>query len=397
MKAKVLAVILVALAAGSVVPVASADDVSIRYETQPDEAVLYLGDLVYGRDTVSLPPGDVEVAFPPNVIADSLIVTEDGERVRVLRFRNRNAVSMEAMLSSRAEPLTDYQAQRVLVTWPSEATETREVVIEYLMRGAGWRPVYDMNVLDEENVVFSFNVEITDYTLTLDGAKVKLVSGMIASSDMGTYAAQMTAAQNALGYQNVGAEWAAPQAEQISAHHVYDIGALSIAPGDVVRVGMVSETLGARRVIAWDTSQGERTDVVYKVANTSALPFAEGLVRTYQDGIYLGSDFIEWTPAGSEGSVTVAGMSDVRVRRRESVEEVAARQFQNEYHHEVTLEIGNYSGEEITITVLDRWNSDAVEFSFSHEPARQPGNLFRWDVSVPAGERVTITYDFYTD
>ena len=92
MKAKVLAVILVALAAGSVVPVASADDVSIRYETQPDEAVLYLGDLVYGRDTVSLPPGDVEVAFPPNVIADSLIVTEDGERVRVLRFRNRNAV-----------------------------------------------------------------------------------------------------------------------------------------------------------------------------------------------------------------------------------------------------------------------------------------------------------------
>jgi hypothetical protein len=395
MKEKLLALALIALVVGAGVPAAAAGEgVSVRYESQPDEAVIYLGDLVYARDAVSLPPGDVEVAFPANMIPDSLVVTEDDERVSVLRFRNRGASSMDALLSSRTAPVPD-SAGPLVVAWPSEATETRQVVLEYLMRGAGWRPVYDMAVLDEESVLFSFSAEITDYALSLEEANVHLVSGMIATTDGGVYAAQMTVAQNALGYQNV-VGWEAPAAEQVSAHHVYDIGAQTILPGEVMRIGMVSEVLEARRIIAWDTRQGERTDVIYKIANTSDLPFAEGVVRTYQDGVYLGSDYIEWTPTGSEGSVTVAGMSDVRVRRRESVEEVS-RRSNYEYHHEVTLEIGNYSADDIEITVLDQWSNYAVDFTFSHEPTRQPGNVLRWDLTVPAGERVNITYEFYTD
>ncbi|MCZ7543782.1 MAG: DUF4139 domain-containing protein [Anaerolineae bacterium] len=373
---------------------AMADDVSVRYESTPDEAVLYLGDLVYVRDTVSLPPGDVTVTFPATVIADSLIVSEDGARVRLLRFRNaaRSVAVADPWSSAMSVPI---EASPLAVSWPSEATETREVVLEYLARGASWRPLYDMTVLDEETVRFAFTAEIVNYTLALDDAAVKLVSGMV-GGDSEAYAAMMTMAQNALGYENV-VNFERPEVGQISAHHVYDLGAVTMLPGETVRVSMVDEMLDARRIIAWDTRQGERTEVIYKVANTSAFPFSEGMVRAYEDGIYLGTDAIEWTPSGSEGSVTVAGMSDVRVRRQESVEEIAARGGVDEYRHEVTLEIGNYGGEDITLAVLDPWPNRAVEFSFSAEPSRQPGNIFRWDVDAPAGERVTITYTFYTD
>ncbi len=395
MKAKGLILVLIALLVASVAPVAAAEDVSIRYESQPDEVALYLGDLAYARDSVSLPPGEVTVTFPSTVVADSLVVSENGERVRVLRFHNR-AAPAPAVDAWSSSTLITTEAGPLEVSWPSEAPAPREVVLESVARGAGWRPVYDMLVLDEENVRFSFSAEITDYALPLEETHVRLVSGMIGSADGSVYNAMMTVAQNNLGYQNV-VDAAQPQAEQISAHHVYDLGPLTVMPGEMVRVSMVDETLGARRIIAWDTRQGERTDVVYKVANTSELPFAEGFVRAYQDGIYLGSDAIEWTPVGSEGSVTVAGMSDVRVRRKESVEELAERSGYNEYYHEVTLEIGNYSGEDIEITVLDEWLNYAVEFTFSDEPTRQPGNVLRWDLAVHAGERVTITYEFYTD
>jgi hypothetical protein len=250
-----------------------------------------------------------------------------------------------------------------------------------------------MTVIDEETVFFNFSAEITDQSLYLEDADVRLVSGIMITDDTGAYYAQMTVAQNALGYENVSG--GITSHEQISAHHVYDIGQLTVVPGDVVRIAMVSENLDARRIIAWDTEQGERTDVIYKIANTSEVPFAEGMVRTYQDGIYMGSDAIEWTPVGSEGSVTVAGMSDVRVRRQETVQELQKNSY--EYLHEVTLEIGNYSGEDIEITVIDRWPYDATDLSFSMNPERQPGNIFRWDITIPAGSRETITYTFYTD
>ncbi len=398
MKIKSLVFILAAALVFGAAPFAVADEgIATRYRSQPDQAVLYLGDLAYVRDTVTLPPGEVEVTFPPQTIADTLIVTENSARVPVLRFRGRIAPDMEAMLSSRAAPTSEEVAGRLAVSWPSEATEPREVVLEYLMRGAGWRPVYDMTVIDEESAHFTFAAEITNYALTLEDAEVRLVSGLIMSGEMGVYTAEMTVAQNVLGYENVPAGGEMPAAEQVSAHHVYTLGTLSIMPGDVVRTTLASETLGARRIIAWDTQQGERTDVIYKVANTSNVPFAEGMVRTYQDGIYMGSDAIEWTPVGSEGSVTVAGMSDVRVRRGETVEEIGDMLRVDRYHYQIELEIGNYSGEDIEITVIDRWPRDAVDFRFSQEPDFQPNNVLRWDVTVPAGERVTINYEYYTD
>lgn len=376
--------------------VSAGDDIMIRYTSTPDEVVLYLGDLAYARDTVTLPPGDIEVNFPPNVVTDSLLITENGERVPVVRFRGRNAPDWEAMLSSRSVPTNQYEAQQIVVTWPSEATESREVVLEYLMRGAGWRPVYDMTVIDEDSVYFNFGAEITTYALQLEDARVRLLSGMIAGGDMNMNEMQMTVAQNSLGYQNATSAQM-PQTESVSVYHIYDLGTLSIQPGDVVRAQLVNQALDARRIVAWDTRQGERTEVIYKVTNSTGAPFVQGMVRIYEDGIYMGSDAIEWTPAGSEGSVTMAGMSDVRVRRKESITE-AGDFFSIDYRiHEVTLEIGNYTGEELEITVLDTWNQYAQNFNFSLEPKRQPGNILRWDLTIPAGERKTITYSFKTD
>jgi hypothetical protein len=47
--------------------------------------------------------------------------------------------------------------------------------------------------------------------------------------------------------------------------------------------------------------------------------------------------------------------------------------------------------------VLDTWEENAWQFEFTLEPKREPNNLLRWEVSISAGESLTITYQFRTE
>jgi hypothetical protein len=67
------------------------------------------------------------------------------------------------------------------------------------------------------------------------------------------------------------------------------------------------------------------------------------------------------------------------------------------YLHTVQLELNNYSKDAVTLIVLDGWQQEAWSFEFSAEPVRQPDNLLRWEVTLPAGESQTITYTFQTE
>ncbi|MCD4685731.1 MAG: hypothetical protein K8S97_07330, partial [Anaerolineae bacterium] len=58
----------------------------ISYASQPDEAALYLNDMVFVRDTVVLPTEAVRVLLPPGTFPDTLILTENDVRVRNYRI-----------------------------------------------------------------------------------------------------------------------------------------------------------------------------------------------------------------------------------------------------------------------------------------------------------------------
>jgi hypothetical protein len=284
------------------------------------------------------------------------------------------------------------------VVWESpaqeDAGETREVELRYLINGIGWRPLYDMEILSPEEVILSFEAEIVNNAFPIEGADVRLVSGMVGVDQ--DYQANMTQTQAAMEL-NTMFERGGMRAAQVSAHHVYDIAIDSILPGEVTRINLLYETMEARRIIVWDARQGQRTDVIYKVTNSGDKPLAEGTVYAYEDGIFVGSDAVEWTPVGSEGSITVAGMSDVRVRRTEDVALVDADMRDDRYKHDVTLEVFNYREESLDILILDSWSRYAFDESFSVEPNRRPDNVISWDMTVEAGGSVEITYTYYQD
>ncbi|MBL8155810.1 MAG: hypothetical protein JNM70_16630, partial [Anaerolineae bacterium] len=117
--------------------------------------------------------------------------------------------------------------------------------------------------------------------------------------------------------------------------------------------------------------------------------------RSYQNGIFIGSDFVEVTPIGSEGSITVGSLQDVRVRRAESTQ--ALQTFSDfDTRHRVELTLESFATEAITIEVVDFERPDAVDFTYSMEPQRETGNLLRWVVTLEPGATLTIQHEFTT-
>jgi hypothetical protein len=367
----------------------------ISYASLPDEAALYLNDMVFVRDSVTLPAEAVRVLLPPGTYANTLILMENGARVPNYRVTPQSADVYYSQAAFRyGTPSYGGGGTAYIVTWDSDAQESREIKLEYLMSGASWSPSYDMQIVDDENVKLAFFAEIHSTSLVLEGADVFLVAGRVDLSQQLDQVPMVAMNQYAVGYESV--ELPAIGVGTVDLQHIYPVKQISAEPGDMVYVNLLDGTFTARRLVVWNASTSEETDVIYKVLNSTETPLAEGIVRSYQGNLFVGSDYIETTPPGSEGSVTVGSLPDVRVHRTAS-EEYHGDARPDYYEHSVELKIENFSDEPLDLVVLDQWEQNAWQFEFSLEPVRQPDNTLRWEISLPEGGDMTITYQYRTE
>ena len=351
----------------------------ISYTSQPDRLAVFLNDVAYARDTVTLPGGvDVRMVLPAGVYADTLVLRENGERVGAYRL--------------------DYQTGQPAVEWQSAAdSELREVTLEYLLSGVSWRPSYDMwlGADEDETVDLDFFAEITDTVLPLEDVEMQLVAGFVDLSGPVTPMDELSANQRLTG--DAGAAFGGPPTAtgQVDIQHIYDIGKVSAEAGDTVYAQLVGGTFPARRLQLWNAQTDEQVTVIYKVTDDSDQPFAEGVVRNYQDGLFIGSDGIELTPVGSEGSVTVGHLQDVRVKREESRSAISEGRF--DQRGDVKLTISNFTPTTVHMEVVDYRLPEAEELQASITPQEEAGNILRWQISVEPGDEMVISYSYKID
>lgn len=346
----------------------------VIYTSQADEIAIFLNNIAFARDYISVAGGtDAQIVLPPEIFPDTLIVRENGDRAATYRINYK-----------------DNQVLLILST--SEAD--REITLEYLMQGISWQPSYDMWLQDENNVHLDFFVEIKTPTLSLNNVEMTLVAGRVDTSQQVNAISTVTTNQYIAGY----VETENPVSTgPVSIQHLYQLGTISAEAGDTIYTSVLQHDFPARRLILWNAQLDRQATVIYKVSNNSDMPLAEGIVRSYQDSLFVGSDFIEQTPIGSEGSVTVGGLQDVRVNRAETRSRIAGRNDDYDTYYEVTLTLSNFSDSYVDVEVVDAWNPSAQNFQFSQEPQRSPDNLFRWQVAIPAGETITIDYEYRVD
>lgn len=372
---KRLTVLFLFLLVGLMAFPAAADD-QITYVSTPDQVAIFLNNVAFARDKLTVVGGsEALIVLPQQIFQDTLVIHEGETRTPSYRI---NSTSGQTIL------------------YLNTSTETREITLEYLMSGLSWTPSYDMWVLDETNVHLDFFAEVHNPSLSLDAVDTILIAGRVDTSQVLDGINTITANQYIAGYAEVN-QPAEVNTGPVSIQHLYPLGAVSAEPGDILNVSLLQSDLTARRLLLWNASYDQQATVIYKVSNTSEIPFASGVVRSYQDGLFVGSDFIEQTPIGSEGSVTIGGLQNVRVNRAESTSIITKTMFDSDTRYEITLTLSNFSSGEVSVEVVDRWNTYAEKFIFSQEPERTPDNLFRWNVTIPAGETITITYEYVVD
>jgi hypothetical protein len=357
---------------------AQADD-AISYTSAPDRVAVFLNNVAYARDEVALPGGvDVRIVLPQSVYADTLVLRENGERVSDYRL--------------------NYSTGQPTIKWQSATdSELRDISMEYLLGGVSWRPTYDMWVGadSDETVGLDYFAEITDGSLQLDEVEAQLVAGMVDLSRPIAPAAELSANQALAGFEAADTLAYSAPVGQVDIQHTYDIGELTAEPGDTVYAQLVGQELPARRLHLWNAQTDQQVTVIYKVKNESDQPFSEGVVRNYQDGLFIGSDYIELTPVGGEGSVTIGHLQDVRVKREQTQSAIAQGRF--DYQYEVTLTIENFTPTTVHMDVVDYLPPQAEELTASIDPQLDPGNLLRWPISVEPGDEMVITYQYLVD
>lgn len=373
-KPVMLGVLLALCLSFAAIPVAAADQ--INYISQPDSLVVFLNNIAYVRDDLRI-PGEAEarIALPAQLYQDTLIVREGETRV------------------------TDYRISRasgsiVLVVGAAAGSDLREITLEYLTAGLSWKPTYDMTFGHAtDSVDFHFFAEVQNDAFSLDGVDVTLAAGRVSTSQQIDDISRVTANQYLAGYDTSGSAGLGQGA--VTIQYIYPLeGEVSAEPGEMLYTQLLGETLPARRLLLWNAAIDNQISVIYKVENTSDVPLAEGIVRSYQDGLFVGSDFIEFTPIGSEGSVTVGGVQDVRVNRAETVEYHSEWNSDEDTLHKVTLTLDSFSPEAIALEVVDMYPPTSSSFEFSEQPAFEAGNLLRWQVTIPPTETVEISYSY---
>jgi hypothetical protein len=349
----------------------------VRYISAPDALYVFLNDIAYVQDSLDLPGGvEVEVLLPATAYVDTLILNENGDRVP--RYR------------------VEAGADGHIVRWTTDdADGLLTVTLDYLAYGIRWQPKYDMVINSAENVIFDFFAEVHNTAFNLDNVDLNLIAGRVDTTQQLDTVSTVTTNQIIVGYEAADLSSVGMGAGAATIQHVYPVGDVQAAPGETLYTQLTGGELPARRVYVWNANSDQQVTVIYKVRNIFDLPLAEGIVRSYQDGLFLGSDFVELTPIRGEGSITVGTLQDVRVFTDSSQETVNA--INVDTLHTITLEATNFGDDAVTIEMVHRYPSRAQSIEVSDEATIEPGNLVRWLVTIEPGDTITRTFTYMTD
>ena len=183
-----IALLVLALMALIAVTPLRADD-QITYISQPDEVYIFLNNIAFARDNITLPAGvNAKVTLPASIIDNTLVVREDDKRVSQYRIQRTDT--------------------GLSLTWATSSGDAaHKITLEYLLSGLSWTPRYDMQHGDDAatTVDYSFFAEVVNSAFDLDAVTTHLIAGRVDTSQQVNTISPATANQMIVGYDNTQA------------------------------------------------------------------------------------------------------------------------------------------------------------------------------------------------
>ncbi len=317
---------------------------------------------------------------------------ERRDSVGVLTIVNRHQVS-EVEFRSRLGLAT-----RPSLRWELESAKAGDLpaVLSYLTSGIEWTAEYTAVLQPGENEVeLSGWATIVNRTgTTFDQAKVALVAGDLhragQTPDRGSAAEEAPPQTPARG------------AQDLFAYHLYPIaGTMDLRHLETTQVPIVGPVhVPARRAYAYDGARdGSRVRVMLELGNEKSqglgTPLPEGRVRVYESDqiagarTLVGEDAIGHTPAGEKIRI-LSGMAFDLVGDRARLSHTRVSRNVTEDAYAITIRNRGQAPAAVTVveTLYGNWEITAKSSAFRKKDA----DTVEFDVSVPAGQSVTVNY-----
>jgi hypothetical protein len=295
--------------------------------------------------------------------------------------------------------------------WSNAGLDGDEVQLTYLAHGISWEARYSCDILDDEMANFHYTAAIDNRLLNIEDCDIKLLSGIVAGINQQDWNNMNMTQRGGLLYNAMseGQYGGMPSQATLNVHEIYDIDLENLEPGKMTCITLFSGELEYSKHLVWDARDDRDTagkvQVIYKVMNESAMPFAAGTVQMYEDDIFIGMDTMELTPIGSPGHITMGETMDFRVfryQKDEHVTEVPPGLPKRSYtRHTVTLEIRYFGEETVTLEILDSYRDYSGYIVYRAEGEKifeddRYDNVQRFNVEVAEGAKATVIYVYYT-
>ncbi len=300
----------------------------------------------------------------------------------------------------------------LLATLSSEKKRESDLQLAYLTNGVKWYASYSVELdATGENMVLKAWANLTN-TSGQDflEAHLALAAGQLNRQTVpspqpmlarNVMAKTMMAADGAV--ESVGV--AAPQA--VGAIHLYKLpGVVDFNRNETQQIALMqAQKLKVERRLVQRFSpvygrmnlrsdQTLHPQVEIEFSNDSAQPFPDGVVRLYRndakgDVQFVGEDRLKQTPVKAKAKLHPGQSFDVTLERSQTDFDLKDK---NHFEAAYDVIISNAKKTQEKVRVIDRFPGEWSLKDNSHKPTRQSDGEVQWDVSVPAGGKVTLSY-----
>lgn len=385
--------------------------------------------------------------------------TDDGEL-----YLDPRTVTQVELLGNRAERTFAQKRETMeLEVRLNRPAKGAVLTISYLAKGATWAPSYMVDISRKDKAQISAKAVIVNEACELDGVEVQLVTGfphlqfadvvnpMAMKENLAQFLQALSKgesergqpggvmfnvmAQSASSYRAPGGSGGAMPAYGTAETgtiaedlFLYPAGSLTLAKGEVGYLPLFSETAPYEHIYQWDIpdyvdeegryqygrdnrNQQEPEQEVWhslRLTNATRVPWTTAPAETVKDGMILGQDTLQYTPAGSDGILRITravGVKAEQIELETDRQREAARLYGYSYDLITVrgeLSVANTQDKPITLEIT-KTLSGAVK---SADPQAKREKLAKglrrmnglmkliWTINLPPGKDQDISYTY---
>jgi hypothetical protein len=371
--------------------------------TTPVEATLYTQNMAEVTATaVCSGPGTVVLSLPKSIEPDSVSIEEQGKS---LPSTIKPVMKTEKIIEGRELSQVNYY----LAELTGLSVGKHPLTLHYRVQGLGWKPNYSLQISQSDEGVLTSAITISNDALSLENATLKLVSGRVQTQDYyrgGYYPEYMMGSNLEELYRLLGPNFRRPALGNI--HQIEVLRNVTLTDPATRQLPVQEIKQGVEKLLVWNATErrydyppsSSQASAVYTLHNQTGRPLAEGIVKVYEKGTFVGEGFLGWTPEGDTGILILTGVKDLTVKKTEKTEPVPDTW---EMRSITTLAVTNNGNLPAQVKVLDQASDEDTYrsssnkkpiYEFSETPEVTSEKAYVWNFELPAKASHTITYQY---